>query len=464
MTEDCISNFEVALVFEPFEQSLKEYVDFRHRKLKDLSKKKGADPGSAARDYFGWALESCRVIANIALLLSLHTKKTMALNLEWFFVDHDEKLKFLIPCFHSLIRPLTPLEMDAVLNNLSNEAKWCYEAEFKDSHSQPSGAHSRKILNYSAGVIMFYILFGVPPFGSVPKTKKEKAKEESKWESKMSNVDKLHHYDPISIDFSVKNSLIFTQLEGNQGQISKIVEFILLLGEVKKVQDSDDNLAPFDPLLELLSYLETSLKMEPTANDLEYFLSAIEEHPSLSDTNHIMQAKAYLPSNLIVICDNSKKFKLYQILFDNMVIMDFHRPYNASQLSFLGRKNTMALNSDTSKTSVGFICKFYYSEVAWLEAHFSVDLKPLSITLLVDEKKPSIKTKNFHHFLSDSYRIIPIDNILESWTKFLTDIEKKEAKDSRFISMIKTSEVFDEYNQQMALSIADFNNEKSILR
>lgn len=462
MTEDCISNFEVSLVYEPFEQTLKSYVDSRLFSIREASKKKAAPIEHMVNEYCAWALKACHAVVNIAILLNLHTTGTYALNLEWFVIDKNENVKFLIPAFHSLMRPLSALEFEAVMANLTAEGRWCYEGEPKDFSSNENSMNSTRILNYAAGVIIFYVLFGEPPFGVQPAAKKHKSKEESKWEVNASPTDKYHHYDIASIEHTVKNSVLYNRLDGSQAHVSKVVELVMMLGDVYGVQQPADMQATFDPLLELLGYLETTLGIDSSKSDLEFFLKLMEDHPLLIDSNDILQIKAHLPSNLTVICDNSKKFKLFQVLFDDMVIMDFYRPYKGNS-DTAERKKSTDWQWSANNSSVGLVCKFYYSERVWIEASFSSEFKPISIKLSEDEKKKHIKNTTFNSFLYDTYRITPIENLIDKWNVFLDNVDKKKSSDSQFMAMATAADIFDEYRQQSIFEVSDLSSEKSRL-
>jgi hypothetical protein len=461
-TEDCISNFEVTLIYEPIDTSLKSFVDSWHARLKEASKKKGFESSGMCQEFMEWAIEACYCVVNVALLLSIHTKKTLALNLDWFFVDSDNKVKFLLPIFQSVMKPLSPLEFDAVFPQLTAEARWCYEGELKDSQSQAGGATARRLLNYAAGVIVFYVLFGEPPFGKGDPLKKKRTLEESKPEAKWAKPDRTQHYEQASIEYTLNNSVLLKVLDRNQSQIARIVELVMMLGDLTRVSETNDSLANFDPLLELLSLLDTCFPTDSKKTDLEVFLRFVEEHPCFLEKEGVLQQKAYLPSNLVAICDNSKRFKLFQILFDDSVIMDLHRPSTAASAGLM-RKHTLHWQNETGSSSVGFLCKFYYSELTWLEASFSLDNKPISVKLLVDDKKNPIKDTIFNNFLSDTYRIRPIDTLIDKWTSFLSLVEKKESKESHFAQLSKSCEVFDEYRQQPAFDVADLANDQSRL-
>lgn len=459
---DHISHFTVSIIYDPFSKKLKDHVDLNHHKINELIRKKASQSliTESVKDYYSWALRACHSIAYLGSVISLQYIKTGCLNFDWLFLDAKDNVRLLLPLFHPVMKSMTPSEFDLVAKNLSESAAWCLNHKVYSTDSQMSAAYiGRQLMNYSAGVIMFYILFGVPPFEADIPILTKKEKENGIYPQPVYPPSKDQQFCNLSIESCFKRSWISTYIDKKDTSLQKLVNLITLLGDPSLIKHSEKELAAFDPLLETIDFLESVMDNIPITRDTSFFLAMIEEHANFIENQEQLQVKAYLPSNIFVLCDNSKKCQEYQILLDGMVLMNLQRPAKVKNQPTRLKTNTMWGEQKEPEIK----CKYYFSETVWIEVDFTEKMRPIRAKFLVDEKNKHLRETTYTEFLSSSYRVLPFDSLIEKWNSFLIQSEKREVKEVPFSTFKKNSDIISEYSQASLFDSAAVENQDSSL-
>ena len=418
---DKISYFLVEVVYEDFYSPL--YTSSKKQDIKTPLQPKSA--GKKAHLSVGSysiknevpvksKAEMVYQLSYIAFVMQMYFGKVVGFcNFDWLFISNKGDIKILLPTYSLILTAKTLEDLTISLRQIQGDTRWCHQPQwFTWEKAKLNPPSLTNVLEYSLFVVIYFVVFGQLPFGK--------------------DNPQLSIIDLERVENALKDSP-FAKLDSSKS-LHITHNLLLLIKPIEEGKESSNN-----PILEILMAIESLLPNTAHISDIKFLFSTVEDQETFLDGDGL-QAKAILPANLSIIKENNKKSgRVYQIMFNDMQLMELILPVNPSVQTKL---------------------KYFFSETAWLEMSLTPAFTPVSAKFMSGQSRHHIKEMVYSDFPED-YRILNFRATISRWVDFLASVEKKSAGESATHGGgTQGLELINEYTYKSLFEMASGNDDR----